>query len=289
MRTKEHTNDTTTKLDSTEAGHRSSNGIASTSEPALEGAEDGTINKSTSQQSKKSSNTGANTSQQVNTHTDTRKPAAKGLATATTAAAPSRQRSSDSLTLSSSYSESEITSSEGTSPSSSSTGVQGGAKKGVAKTSSSGSGGGGGKKGGKQAKKSKKAKKKEQTVPKERSERSQRRRAHVLQRIRQDSLNTSSDEENSLTPLTDLPSPFDPSFPGGMAGSISPVKEGMVEVFRDPEKVMADLQKRILSKKPPSHFETPATDPVFHDVSYRIAGNFQGIYISRISWYRPNS
>lgn len=175
---------------------------------------------------------------------------------------PQRQRSSDSLTLSSSYSDGEVTSSEGASGSS--TGAQGGgAKKGVAKTAGPGSKAG--KKSNKQTKKAKKVKKKEQSV-KERSEKSQRRRAHVLQRIRKDSLNTSSDEENSLTPVIDLPSPVDRNFPTGLAESSSPEKEYPGDV-RDPEKVRVDLKRRILSKKPPAHFETPATEPVFHDVS----------------------
>ena len=162
-----------------------------------------------------------------------------------------RQRSSDSLTMSSSVSDSEITSSEGAS-------CNGEQAKNVL------SAGARGKKSKKQAKKSKskKGQKKSQPVAiqqsKERSEKSLRRRAHVMQRIRNDSWNTSSDEENSLTPLTESSS-VDAAF----------LEEEVVEVVEvDAKKVQADLQKRILSKKPPAPFVTPATDPIYHEVRH---------------------
>lgn len=185
-----------------------------------------------------------------------------------------RQRSSDSLTLSSSHSEGEV-SSEGTSQSSGSGNSR--ERESGGKGAGGGGMGGGAKKksGGKQGKKSKKGKKQKEdpTVTRERSERSQRRRAHVLQRIRQDSLNTSSDEENSLTSVLDLPSldpTLDPSHHQATGlptpGSDSPSTRESSEGVRDVQKVKAELRRRILSKKPPAHFETPATDPVFHDV-----------------------
>lgn len=166
------------------------------------------------------------------------------------------ERSSDSLTLSSSFSDG----------SSSCSGDQLETPKGSARTPSSGSSTA--KKSSKQSKKSKKSRKKEQTHSKEKTERSlasQRRKAHVLQRIRMDSLNTSSDEENSLTPLTNLLSPVESSEFVAMSSSVSSGKEAG-EVALDAESVKLDLQRRIMSKKPPAHFETPATDPVFHEV-----------------------
>lgn len=226
----------------------------------------------------------ADLSQQKKKNVDASRPQERGgsgggrtLAVEGSSPTTHRQRSSDSLTLSSSYSEGEATSSEGPTPSTAQGSGPGQARApGAAKPPSSG------KKSGKHSKKSKKGKKKDQQAQgkggekggHQRSPASQRRRAHVLQRIRQDSLNTSSDEENSLTPLVDLPSPLlDPTFPvagevagagAGLVGGASPVKEG-VEVW-DQERVRGDLQRRILSKKPPAHFETPATDPIFHEV-----------------------
>lgn len=158
----------------------------------------------------------------------------------------SRQRSSDSLTLSSSISDSEVTSSEGTSCSGEQT---------KAKASSAGAG----KKSKKQAKKSKKSQKSQPPgkPSKERSEKSLRRRAHVIQRIRNDSWNTSSDEDNSLTLLTESSS-AETAFPG--------VAEERRGEAIDVKIVKADLQKRILSKKPPAQFETPDTEPIYHEV-----------------------
>jgi hypothetical protein len=169
----------------------------------------------------------------------------------------SRQRSSDSLTLSSSVSDSEVTSSEGVS----SSGNQASTKK--------KSGVGAGKKSKKQGKKSKKGQKQSKSQPtaqqaKERSEKSMRRRAHIMQRIRNDSWNTSSDEDNSLTPLTESIS-TDTAF----------LEEGSSEVIEvDIKEVQADLQRRILSKKPPAPFDTPATDPIYHEVSrFQLCGH----------------
>ncbi len=110
----------------------------------------------------------------------------------------------------------------------------------------------------------------------ERSLASQKRRAHVLQRIRQDSLNTSSDEENSLTSPglpPDTQTPPEDLTGGGSGGvmetssttSLGSEKEAS---SMDRESVKMSLQKRILLKKPPARFETPATDPIFHEVSF---------------------
>lgn len=157
-----------------------------------------------------------------------------------------RERSSDSLTLSSSVSDSEVTSSEGASCN----GAPTNNSKNTAKVSA-------GKKSRKQSKKAKKCQKKSQPPPsKEKSEKSLKRRAHVIQRIRNDSWNTSSDEENSLAPPTESSS-TEMVFPE--------VAEATGEVV-DVRIVQADLQKRILSKKPPAHFETPATEPIYHEV-----------------------
>lgn len=161
----------------------------------------------------------------------------------------SRQRTSDSLTLSSSVSDSEVTSSEGANCGGEQTNESRNTKKPSTGT---------GRKSKKQAKskKTKKSQKKSQPQPsKEKTEKSLRRRAYMMQRIRNDSWNTSSDEENSLTPLTESSS--ETAFPE-LAG-----EKGEAV---DTEKVKADLQKRILSKKPPAQFETPATAPIYHEV-----------------------
>ena len=162
-----------------------------------------------------------------------------------------RQRSSDSLTLSSSVSDGEVASSD-------ETGIQ-------IKDPSSPKG----TKSKKKPKKSKKSKsrKKEDPQPRqstERSSSSQKRRAYVLQRIRSDSLNTSSDEEHSLTSsITNTTSP-DSVVNMGTSGDQSDGKGN--KIVQDTEKMKVYLQKRILSKKPPAPFETPATDPIFHEV-----------------------
>lgn len=194
-----------------------------------------------------------------------------------------RQRSSDSLTLSSSLSDGDMPSSDGTTGCSGDQAEQTSTSKG---TSNRGGGGHGGKSKKQGGKKSKKSRKKEQSSPvkKERSLASQKRRAYVLQRIRSDSLNTSSDEENSLsssgdttnitttttsddtTPDTNGNSKGPPhpllslSGPGGRSPSSG--NKGTVDV----EAMKAELKRRIMSKKPPAHFETPATEPVFHEV-----------------------
>lgn len=184
--------------------------------------------------------TAANTNTATVAATDS---AADPAHTDNNAPAPPRHRSSDSLTLSSSFSDSELTSSgsgtcivEATS-----------AAKKETKPSSSGN-----KKSKKQARKSKKSQKTPRPS-KEKSERSLKRKAHIIQRIRNDSWNTSSDEDNSLTPLTEA------------GGSLEAMQQQQLETVQvDVEKVRADLWKRILSKKPPAQFETPATDPIYH-------------------------
>ena len=158
----------------------------------------------------------------------------------------SRQRSSDSLTLSSSLSDSELTSESGTCI----VEATSAASKKETKTASTGN-----KKSKKQAKKSKKSQKSSRPS-KEKSERSLKRKAHIIQRIRNDSWNTSSDEDNSLTPLTET---------GGSLEAVQQQQQSET-VQLDVEKVRADLWKRILSKKPPAQFETPATDPIYHKV-----------------------
>ncbi len=155
-----------------------------------------------------------------------------------------RQRSSDSLTLSSSYSDDDLLS-----PGCS--GDQRDLKKDATSTSR-------GKKSKKQSKKSKKSKKSEKTQSSQssgRSPSSQRRRAYVLQRIRNDSLNTSSDEEHSLTLSSDA----------AVSNSALPEMPTKETVF-DAEKVKEHIHERVLSKKPPAQFDTPATDPIFHEV-----------------------
>lgn len=91
------------------------------------------------------------------------------------------------------------------------------------------------------SKKSKKKGGRSQQVGKER---------RVLQRTRSDSYTTSSDEERWLE--------------GWRAGSGREGEEGR-EVANE-EQVKAKLQRRIESRKPPALFETPATDPIFHQV-----------------------
>lgn len=97
--------------------------------------------------------------------------------------------------------------------------------------------------------KSKKAKKKEKA--KEESKRKKR-----TQRTRTDSLTTSSDEDNSSSGVEIISST-----------STEKSVEENGEVVIDEEKLKLHLLKRIQSKKPPSHFVTPATDPIFHEVS----------------------
>lgn len=150
-----------------------------------------------------------------------------------------RQRTSDSLTLSSSVSDGEGTSSEGASCS--------GDQESGKKTAKKGSG-------GKSKKQAKKLKKSQQKKPsKEKAEKHQKRRAHIIQRIRSDSFNTSSDEENSLA-----------------ACVIAVETESGGGAVVDTKKVQDDLQRMILSKKPPSYYETPATDPIYHEVCVHV-------------------
>ena len=48
----------------------------------------------------------------------------------------------------------------------------------------------------------------------------------------------------------------------GVAGS----RTGGVVDAVDTERLKLQLQQRIESRKPPSNFETPAADPIFHSV-----------------------
>lgn len=176
---------------------------------------------------------------------------------------PRRQRNSGSLTLSSSLSEGEALSSEGvnvskrespaaSSPMSSSASPSASPTKGKKK----------------QAKKSKKSRKKDksQSTKKDPGKVSQRKlaRALVLERIRNDSLTTSSDEEHCLTPT--ITSDLSGSVSSSDAFTAAPVCQESEEELMDTAKVKVRLQKIILSKKPPAQFVTPATSPVFHEV-----------------------
>ena len=165
-----------------------------------------------------------------------------------------RQRSNDSLTLSSSLSESEalssdvsqqnelMTSKQATTdlkpPPSPTKGKKASAKK--------------------HAKKSKKAKKKGVSSQETKAGSSEDRgKKKQPQRRRNDSYTTSSDEEpvrrEALvqTVLQDV--------------ERAPTDE-VQEAVVDTEKLKLLLQRKIWSKKPPSHFETPATDCILHEV-----------------------
>ena len=185
-----------------------------------------------------------------------------------------RQRSTDSFTFSSSPSEGEApTSSEGTSQGEDqrtkvSIGNHGKSSKPQPSSSSAGKSK---KSSKKQSKKSKKSQKKDKghgggqsssTDQQARSKRISKRRAYVLERIRSDSL-TSSDEEHCLA-SSETSSGTD----SGMSSLLhqdSILEEGESGVV-DIEKLKQHLQRRIMAKKPPAQFETPATHPVFHEV-----------------------
>ena len=133
-----------------------------------------------------------------------------------------------------------------------------------------------GKKSKRKGRKSKKTTKKEQAQSSiqstSKSQASKRRRAHILQRIRSDSLNTSSDEERQLS------STSSDSLLAGVVTSDSvfvdsPRTDSAKDdgnSLRDAGEVKKELKRRIISKKPPAYFETPGTDPIFHDVSSNI-------------------
>lgn len=184
-----------------------------------------------------------------------------------------RQRSTDSLTLSSSPSEGETpTSSEGTSQSEDQrTKVADIKDDGSSKpTLSSGKTK---KSSKKQSKKSKKSQKKDRgqgaqhsSTPAEqqaKNKKMSKRRAYVLERIRSDSL-TSSDEEHCLG-SSEMSSSTDSGM-NSLLHQDSILEDGDSAVV-DIEKLKLHLQRRILAKKPPVLFETPSTHHLFHEVS----------------------
>ena len=103
----------------------------------------------------------------------------------------------------------------------------------------------GGKK--KASKKSKKKNKSSQAL----EDRSHKRR----QRRRSDSLTTSSDEEHTTLP----PHPSSSS-------SLPPPSPSPLSFGEDLGAMKEHLKRRIFSRKPPALFETPATEPVYHEV-----------------------
>ena len=176
-----------------------------------------------------------------------------------------RQRSSDSFTLSSSPSEGEgPTSSEGH-------GDEQSRSSGTKDNRSSQSSQKGKKSSKKQAKKAKRSNKKDKgqggqsssADQQSRSKKISKRRAYVLERIRRDSL-TSSDDEHSLG-SSDVSSSTD-SGRSSLLHQDSILEDGESAII-DVEKVKLHLQRRILAKKPPSQFDTPSTQPLFHEVS----------------------
>ena len=174
-----------------------------------------------------------------------------------------RKRNSGSLTLSSSLSEGEAPSSEGANVSNRESPAASSPRSSFASPSASPTKG---KK--KEAKKSKKSRKKDKTqsAKKNPTKVSQRKlaRALVLERIRNDSLTTSSDEEHCLTPT--IASDLSGSVSSSDAFTAALGCQESEEELLDPTKVKVRLQKLILSKKPPAQFVTPATIPVFHEV-----------------------
>ena len=181
-----------------------------------------------------------------------------------------RQRSSDSFTLSSSPSEGETpASSEGTSHSEDqrtkdSSFKDGGSSKPVLSSGKS-------KKSSK--KQSKKSKKKDKGhggqsssgEQQARSKKVSKRRAYVLERIRSDSL-TSSDEEHCLGSSEVSSTCSTDSGTSSLLHQDSILEDGDSAVV-DIDKLKVHLQRRIMAKKPPATFETPATQPIFHEVS----------------------
>lgn len=87
----------------------------------------------------------------------------------------------------------------------------------------------------------------------------QKRRPLQLQRLRSDSLTTSSDEEHTPELARRLPAMDEEVF-----SPVTPTMETSVVV--DVERLKSQLQQKIKSRKPPSSFETPATEPIFHQV-----------------------
>ena len=190
-----------------------------------------------------------------------------------------RQRSSDSFTLSSSPSEGETPnySSEGTSHSEdqSQRTQKGSSFKDGGSLKPSLSSGKGKKSSKKQSKKSKKKGKGQggqsssssAAEQQARSKRISKRRAYVLERIRSDSL-TSSDEEHCLgsSEMSTSSSSTDSGTSSLFLHQDSILEDGDSAVV-DIDKLKCHLQRRIMAKKPPATFETPATQPIFHEVS----------------------
>ena len=189
-----------------------------------------------------------------------------------------RQRSSDSFTLSSSPSEGETpnNSSEGTSHSEDqSQRTQKGSSFKDGGSSKPGLSSGKGKKSSK--KQSKKSKKKGKgqggqssslsaAEQQAKSKRISKRRAYVLERIRSDSL-TSSDEEHCLGSSEMSTSSTDSGTSSLFLHQDSILEDGDSAVV-DIDKLKCHLQRRIMAKKPPATFETPATQPIFHEVTF---------------------
>ena len=186
----------------------------------------------------------------------------------------SRQRSSDSFTLSSSPSEGETpNSSEGTSHSEDQLQrTQKGLNFKDGGSSKLGLSSGKGKRSSKkQSKKSKKGKGQggqssslSAAEQQARSKKISKRRAYVLERIRSDSL-TSSDEEHCLGSSEMSTSSTDSGTSSLLLHQDSILEDGDSAVV-DVDKLKCHLQRRIMAKKPPATFETPATQPIFHEV-----------------------
>ena len=187
-----------------------------------------------------------------------------------------RQRSTDSFTLSSSPSEGETpNSSEGTSHSEDqSQRTQKGSSFKDSGLSKPGLSLGKSKKSSK--KQSKKSKKKGKgqggqsssltaAEQQAKSKKISKRRAYVLERIRSDSL-TSSDEEHCLGSSEMSTSSTDSGTSSLLLHQDSILEDGDSAVV-DMDKLKCHLQRRIMAKKPPATFETPATQPIFHEVS----------------------
>ena len=184
-----------------------------------------------------------------------------------------RQRSTDSFTLSSSPSEGEApTSSEGASQNEDQRAGGGKGSK-IHLTSSSSSKNK--KSSKKQSKKAKKSQKRDKNQggqsssmdQKARSKKISKRREYVLERIRSDSL-TSSDEEHCLV-SSEMNSSVDSGTSSLLQHQDSILEDGESAVV-DVEKLKLHLQRRIMAKKPPAQFETPSTQPVFHEVHVHV-------------------
>lgn len=170
-----------------------------------------------------------------------------------------RQRNNDSLTLSSSFSEGDTPNSDGSNGAKIEAQAETSCKPSVSPSASPTKGK---KKKTKKAKKSRKGDKVEM-ASKGSGRVSQRKlaRALVLERIRNDSLTTSSDEEHCLT-ASGTEGLFDSL---SVSDIVLPCQESEEESL-DTDKIKTRLQRIIMLKKPPAQFVTPATSPVFHEV-----------------------